>query len=111
MLGGLSARGALAIGIDFSGAQLQAAKFDGADVRDANFSDGDLRGISLRNARLTHARFDRADLGRLMLTSGKPLYSNLTGADVSPEQFLDVVFDDDLPEFGMPVSPRAAEVA
>jgi uncharacterized protein YjbI with pentapeptide repeats len=108
MLGGLSARGTLAIGIDFSGTQLQAAKFDGADIRDANFSGGDLRGISLRNARLSHARFNRANLGRLMLTSGVPLYSNLTGADVSPEQFLHVVFDDDLPEFGM---PRAAEVA
>jgi uncharacterized protein YjbI with pentapeptide repeats len=102
-LTGLSARGVIAIGIDFSGSQLQAAKFDGADLRDANFSNADLRGVCMRGAKLAHARFDKANLGRLTLTSGKPLFSDLSEADVSVEQLLNAALDEE-----MPVQARAA---
>jgi uncharacterized protein YjbI with pentapeptide repeats len=101
-LTGLSARSALAIGIDFSGSQLQAAKFDGADLREANFSNADLRGASLRATKLAHARFDQANLGRLPLTSGSSLAPDLTGADASEEQFFAAMLEDKLSDLGLP---------
>jgi uncharacterized protein YjbI with pentapeptide repeats len=68
----LSARHARAIGLDFSGAQLQGSNFDGADLRGAVFEGADLRGVSFRGAKLSHARFSRADLSPLVGANGKP---------------------------------------
>jgi uncharacterized protein YjbI with pentapeptide repeats len=95
-LTGLSARRSIAIGIDFSGSQLQAAKLDGADFRDANFSAADLRGISMRATRLAHAKFDKANLLRLTLTDGTPIFADLAEADVTVEQFLNAVLDEEM---------------
>ena len=100
-LSGLSARNAICIGLDFTGARFQAAKFDGADLRDCDFTDADLRGISLRNARLAHARFDKADLTCLPLTNGKTLAPDLTGADASAHQFSRATLDTPLPDLGL----------
>jgi uncharacterized protein YjbI with pentapeptide repeats len=94
-LTGLSARHSIGIGIDFSGSQLQAAKFDGADFRDANFSGADLRGISMRGTRLTHAKLDKANLTRLTLMDGTPVLSDLTDADVTVEQLLNAMLDEE----------------
>ena len=101
-LTGLSARGAIAVGIDFSGSQLQAAKFDGTDLREADFSNADLRGASLRATKLAHARFDQANLGRLPLTSGSSLAPDLTGADASEEQFFVATLEDKISDLGLP---------
>jgi uncharacterized protein YjbI with pentapeptide repeats len=69
-LAALSGRGVLAIGLDFSGSQLQGAVFDGADLRGANFTGADLRGVSFRDAKLSHAILRGADLGALDLIGG-----------------------------------------
>jgi uncharacterized protein YjbI with pentapeptide repeats len=100
-LTGLSAKNATCVGLDFSGSQLQGAKFDGADLRDANFSTADLRGASLRSTRLAHARFDKANLCRLMLTSGAMLAPDLSGADASEDQFYSATLDDKLASLGL----------
>jgi uncharacterized protein YjbI with pentapeptide repeats len=100
-LTGLSARNAIAIGLDFSGSQLQAAKFDGADLRDADFSNADLRGASFRGANLAHARFEKANLGRLKLNNGSDLKPDLSGAQASPAQFLHAILDDRPAELGL----------
>lgn len=100
-LTGLSARGAIAIGIDFSGSQLQAAKFDGADLRDVDFSGADLRGTSLRRARLAHARFDKADLRHLALKNGTRLAPDLRGAEATAGQFFGIAADDPLAALGL----------
>jgi len=105
-LTGLSARRAIAIGIDFSGSQLQAAKFDGADIRDANFANADLRGISMRGARVAHASFDKANLGRLTLTNGTPIFADFADADVAADQFLTAVLDQDASESGTSAPQR-----
>ncbi len=75
-----SAKGACAIGVDFSGAHLQGARFDGADLRDANFRGADLRGASFEGARLFHANFDDADLRPLQLPDGSKRLVNMVGA-------------------------------
>jgi uncharacterized protein YjbI with pentapeptide repeats len=93
-LAGLSARNSRAIGLDLSAAQLQAAKFDGADLRDVNFAGADLRGVSLRRARLAHARFDKADLRRLALTSGAQIATDVFDAETAPGQFFGALMDD-----------------
>jgi uncharacterized protein YjbI with pentapeptide repeats len=67
----LSAKDARAIGLDFSGAQLQGAAFDRADLRGAVFEGADLRGASFRGAKLSHARFSRADLTPLVGLGGR----------------------------------------
>lgn len=84
---GLSARNAIAIGVDFSGSRLQGAKFDGSDLRGANFSNADLSGTSFRNAKLSHARFDGARLGSLHLRDNAILAPSFDGAEVYVEQF------------------------
>jgi uncharacterized protein YjbI with pentapeptide repeats len=56
----MSAKRARAIGVDFSGTQLQGANFEGADLRDADFTGADLRGATFRGANLRHARFETA---------------------------------------------------
>ena len=102
-LAGLSARNALAIGLDLSASQLQAAKFDGADLRDVDFSGADLRGTSLRGTRLAHARFDKADLRRLLVKNGTRIAPDLTGAEATPGQFFGVVADEPLAALGLGV--------
>ena len=106
-LGGLSARGAICIGLDFSGCQLQAAKLDGADLRDADFTDADLRGASLRGARLAHARFERTNLGRLALSNGTFLAPDLREVDAVEEQFHRATLEDRLADLGLAKSNSA----
>ena len=75
-------RRARAIGLDFSGAQLQGAVFDSADLRGAVFEGADLRGASFRGARLSHARFSRADLNRRWsVPNGKAPPAGVPGGD------------------------------
>lgn len=100
-LAGLSARNVIAIGLDFSGSQLQAAKFDGADLRDADFSNADLRGASFRGANLAHARFDKTNLGRLKLNNGGDMKVDLSGAQAAEGQFHQATLDDKLAELGL----------
>lgn len=100
-LAGLSARGAIAIGLDFSQSQLQGAKFEGADLRGANFSHTDLSGASFHAARLGHARFTQARIGNLHLRNGELLAPNFLGADATPEQFGDAVLEESLAALGL----------
>lgn len=86
-LTGLSARGAIAIGLNFSGCQLQGARFDGTDLRDCDFTGADLRGASFRDAKISHARFDKADIRNLLLNSGNTRPTDFTGAQVTNDQF------------------------
>jgi uncharacterized protein YjbI with pentapeptide repeats len=83
----LSARRVRAIGLDFSGGQLQGAAFDGADLRGAVFEDADLRGASFRDAKLAHARFGRADLSPLAGAGGKLHHPNFDGASLDRADF------------------------
>lgn len=86
-LAALSAREACAIGIDFSGAQLQGACFDGADLRDADFTSADLRGASFDGAVLWHAKFDEADISPLALAGGSNREFSFKGAQYAPGCF------------------------
>ncbi len=90
-----------AVGIDFSGSHLQAAKFDGADLRDANFSGADLRGASFRGARLAHARFDQANLGNLAMADGRVLKPDFVGAQASLGQFLTATLETPMSKLGL----------
>jgi uncharacterized protein YjbI with pentapeptide repeats len=99
-LGGISARGALGVGLSLMGCGLQAAKFDGADLRGANLSECDLRGASFCGANLSHARFDKATFGPLRLANGGELKMNLDGVKASQSQFLEAILDSPLPTFG-----------
>lgn len=83
----LSARGACAVGVDFTGAQLQGACFDGADLRDADFTSADLRGASFNDALLWHARFDEADIRPLVLAGGATRQFSFNGAQFAPGCF------------------------
>jgi len=77
---GLSARGAVAIGMEFAGAELAGASFDEADLRGADFSGCDLRGASFRNAKLAHARFKGANIEPLTLEDGGLRHTSFEGA-------------------------------
>lgn len=77
---GLSARGALAVRVDFSGAELPGANFDDADLRGASFKGADLRGASFRRANLAHAVFQDADTSALPLRDGRARPVQLDGA-------------------------------
>jgi len=77
---GLSARGVVAVGVDFSGTELPGANFDGADLRGANFQGADLRGASFRGANLAHAVFQGADTSALPLRDGRTRPVQLDGA-------------------------------
>ncbi|HKU54479.1 MAG TPA: pentapeptide repeat-containing protein, partial [Rhizomicrobium sp.] len=92
-LTGLSARDAIAVEMDFSASQLQAAKLEGADLRGANFAQADLRGASFRNAKLAHAVFKGANLGALKLGDGSMLAADLCGAEIAEEQLRDAIRD------------------
>jgi uncharacterized protein YjbI with pentapeptide repeats len=70
-LAGLSARKVIAVSVDFSGCQLQAARFDGADVRAAQFIASDLSGASFLRAKRAHARFRDARIQDLTLCTGQ----------------------------------------
>jgi uncharacterized protein YjbI with pentapeptide repeats len=87
LLTATSARGACAVGVDFSGCQLQGARFDGADLRCAVFNDADLRGASFKDARLSHARFKGANLDALTLPDGRPLAPNFEGSTLDGVNF------------------------
>jgi len=110
-LSGLSARGAICVGLDFSGSQLHAAKFDGADLRDVDFSKADMRGVSLRNTKLAHAQFEGANLGHLSLTSGSSIAPDLSGADGNEEQFYKAMLDDKMASLGWKGATPAASAA
>jgi uncharacterized protein YjbI with pentapeptide repeats len=73
-LAGMSARDVIAVGVDFSGCQLQAAKFDGADLRAALFNEADLSGTSFRHAKLAHATFKDAAIRDLILCTGQVVH-------------------------------------
>lgn len=73
-LAGLSARSVIAVGVDFSGCQLQAAKFDGSDLRAAQFNAADLSGTSFRHAKLAHATFKDAAIRDLILCTGQVMH-------------------------------------
>jgi uncharacterized protein YjbI with pentapeptide repeats len=70
-LAGLSARKAIAVGVDFNGCQLQAAHFDGADLRAASLDATDLSGTSFKHAKLAHATFKDAEIRDLILCTGQ----------------------------------------
>ena len=72
-LAGLSAQKTIAVSVDFSDCQLQAARFDGADVRAARFVDSDLSGASFLHAKRSHASFRNARIGDLTLYTGNVL--------------------------------------
>jgi uncharacterized protein YjbI with pentapeptide repeats len=86
-LTGLSARDAVAIGVDFRECQLQGARFEGADLRDADFTSADLRGVSFKAAKLNHARFERADLRSFRLLNGAMRVTDLSDAQKTEHQF------------------------
>jgi uncharacterized protein YjbI with pentapeptide repeats len=82
----ISAKGAIAVVMDFSGCELQGANFENADLRGANFENADLRGVRFHNARLDHSRFKGADLRLLRLHSGDFLSCDFTGAEIAEDQ-------------------------
>lgn len=100
-LAGLSARNTIAIGVDFSGCQLQGAKFDGADLRDADFSRANLCGASFQAAKLAHGKFAKAHLGNLLLVNGGVVPPSLFGAEAVSQQFRDAILDDKLAALGL----------
>jgi uncharacterized protein YjbI with pentapeptide repeats len=101
-LTGLSARNAIAVGLNFSGSQLQGARFDGADLRDANFSSADLRGASFAGAKISHANFDKADLRGLVLGSGQVRTVSFADAIGTEHQFAGALLDDgDIAQLGL----------
>ncbi len=83
LLAGLSARRAMGIGVDFSGAQLQGAIFDDADLRGASFKGADLRGASFLRARLSHAIFQDADTSALDQQGGVSRPARFDGAQLT----------------------------
>jgi len=91
---GLSARRAMAIGVDFSGCQLQGAKFDGADIRDANFGRADLRGASFRGANISHADFAKADIRILRLANGNAHATDFAESQQSDNQLATAIVDE-----------------
>jgi uncharacterized protein YjbI with pentapeptide repeats len=91
----ISARNAVAVGMNLSGAQLQGADFAGADLRDVNFEGADLRGINFRDANLAHARFESADLTSLRLKSGGTRSCDFTGARFTQKQLANALLETD----------------
>lgn len=106
-LTGLVLRRAIAIGIDFSGCQLQGARLDGADLRECDFSDADLRGASFRGAKLAHAKFEKANLGSLKLPNGASLAPDFTGAEADREQFRYAILEGSPAAIGIPAKIAA----
>jgi uncharacterized protein YjbI with pentapeptide repeats len=104
-LTGLSACRVLAIGMDFSGCQLQGARFDGADLRECDFSHADLRGASFRNAKLAHANFDSANLNCLRLPDGSDLAPDFTGSSATKSRLFNAILDDNVAALILQMSP------
>jgi uncharacterized protein YjbI with pentapeptide repeats len=96
-LGGLCLRNSIAIELDFSGSELQAAKFDGADLRGANFSKANLRGASFKGTKLNHAAFEGADLRALPLSGGANLTVDFTDSTLTEGQLVRAIRDADEP--------------
>ncbi len=94
----LFARRVRAIGLDFSGAQLQGSNFEGADLRGAIFEGADLRGVNFRGAKLSHARFSRANLTPLTGANGKPHPPVFEEASLERADFSRTVFDGASPQ-------------
>ncbi len=88
----LSARKAIAAGIDFSCTELQGANFEGADLRGASFEGADLRGVRMQGALLHHARFLGADMRPLVLKTGEALPCDLSKTGFTPQQRAEAVF-------------------
>lgn len=86
-LAGISARGVIALGVDFTSCQLQAAKFEGADLRGALFINADLSGTNLDQAKLAHANFTNAVIQDLVLRDGRTVKAQAQSAQAAPEQF------------------------
>jgi uncharacterized protein YjbI with pentapeptide repeats len=97
----LSAKNAIAIGLNFSGCQLQGARLDGADLRDADFTGADLRGASFRGANISHARFGKADMRSLPLINGQVRAVDFTDATGLEEQFATCQLDGDVSMLGL----------
>jgi uncharacterized protein YjbI with pentapeptide repeats len=93
VLPALTARRVRAIGVDFTGAQLQGSSFEGADLRGAVFEGADLRGVSFKDARLSHARFSRADLRPLVTETGRPHAPVFAGAHLERVDFSRTVLE------------------
>ncbi|MBS0278079.1 MAG: pentapeptide repeat-containing protein [Proteobacteria bacterium] len=106
-LTGLAARRVCAVGIDFSGSQLQGVRFDGADLRECNFNRADIRGCSFRDCKLGHATFEKADM-RSLVAGGRQLAVDLTGASASRSQFSLSVLETDLASLGLEIPLAAA---
>jgi uncharacterized protein YjbI with pentapeptide repeats len=100
-LAGLSAKNAIAVGVDFSGCQLQASHFEGADLRDANFTAADLRGASFRGSKLGHAKFAQANLCGLPLSGGASKAPDLSNCNATDEQFAHAIFDQPATALGL----------
>lgn len=107
-LTGLSAKNAIAIGLNFSGCQLQGAKLDGADLRDADFTGADLRGASFRGANISHARFGKTDMRGLPLINGQVRNVDFTDATGLEEQFATCQLDGAASMLGLRLPMAAA---
>lgn len=104
-LAGLSASGARAIDVRFTGSLLAGANFRDADLRGADFRNCDLRGASFRNCRLGFADFRGADLGPLVMRDGRRLETGFDGAVL-----LGALFDGANPALQATASPEAVAV-
>jgi uncharacterized protein YjbI with pentapeptide repeats len=82
----VAARRVIAVGMNFSGLEMQGAIFEEADLRGANFEGADLRGVRFRGAQLHHARLKNADLRSLYLRSGERLDVDFFRAEITDEQ-------------------------
>lgn len=85
-LAGLSARRVVAVSVDFSGCQFQAAKFDGADLRAASFAGADLSGCSIQHVKLAHASFHKARMQDLTLCTGQVLHFQVDTPRTPPRE-------------------------
>jgi uncharacterized protein YjbI with pentapeptide repeats len=100
-LSAISARNVIAVGLNFAGCQLQAARFDGADLRDADFSGADLRGASFTGAKIAHARFDKANLKSLQLENGYARSVDFTDALGAREQLDKAILEGNASDLGL----------
>jgi uncharacterized protein YjbI with pentapeptide repeats len=78
-LPGLSAEGAIFIGLDLTRASLVGARLKGADLRNCTLKGADLRGANLEQARLNGADLRDAKLGPL-LSGDRSFSTNLRDA-------------------------------
>jgi uncharacterized protein YjbI with pentapeptide repeats len=89
----ISARKAIAAGVDFSCAELQGANFAHADLRGASFEGADLRGVHFSGALLHHAKFLGADMRPLQLKSGDWLPCKFDEGQLTREQREEAIFE------------------